>query len=127
MKRELPDLKVTPPVVGEKVTLVIGPDGKQYDLPVLGGTHGPKVIDVRRLYADTGYLTYDPGFMSTANCDSAITYIGRSPTSTASAAFSCIAATPSKTLPHRRTSSKSAISCSTESCQRRRNSAPSAT
>ena len=75
MKRELPDLTVTPPVVGEKVTLVIGPDGKQYDLPVLGGTHGPKVIDVRRLYAETGYLTYDPGFMSTANCDSAITYI----------------------------------------------------
>jgi citrate synthase len=75
MKRELPDLKVTPPVEGEKVSIVFHADGKQYDLPVLGGTHGPKVIDVRPLYAETGYLTYDPGFMSTASCDSAITFI----------------------------------------------------
>ncbi|MBN8454284.1 citrate synthase [Accumulibacter sp.] len=75
MQRELPDLKVTPPVEGEKVRIVFQADGKQYELPVLGGTHGPKLIDVRRLYAETGYLTYDPGFMSTASCDSAITYI----------------------------------------------------
>jgi hypothetical protein len=75
MPRELPDLKVTPPVEGEKVRIVFHADGKQYELPVLGGTHGPKLIDVRRLYAETGYLTYDPGFMSTASCDSAITYI----------------------------------------------------
>jgi citrate synthase len=75
MQRELPDLKVTPPVEGEKVSIVFHADGKQYELPVLGGTHGPKLIDVRRLYAETGYLTYDPGFMSTASCDSAITYI----------------------------------------------------
>ena len=63
MKRALPDLTVAQPVAGEKVTLVFHADGKQYDLPVLGGSHGPKVIDVRRLYAETGYLTYDPGFM----------------------------------------------------------------
>ena len=75
MQRELPDLKVTPPVEGEKVSIAFHADGKQYELPVLGGTHGPKLIDVRRLYAETGYLTYDPGFMSTASCDSAITYI----------------------------------------------------
>ncbi|SBT06499.1 citrate synthase [Candidatus Accumulibacter aalborgensis] len=75
MKRALPDLTVDQPAAGEKVTLVLHADGKQYDLPVLGGTHGPKVIDVRRLYAETGYLTYDPGFMSTANCDSALTFI----------------------------------------------------
>ncbi|QKS30355.1 citrate synthase [Accumulibacter sp.] len=75
MQRELPDLKVTPPVEGEKVSIVFQADGKQYELPVLGGTHGPKLIDVRRLYAETGYLTYDPGFISTASCDSAITYI----------------------------------------------------
>ncbi len=75
MQRELPDLKVTPPVEGEKVSIVFPADGKQYELPVLGGTHGPKLIDVRRLYAETGYLTYDPGFMSTASCDSTITYI----------------------------------------------------
>ncbi len=75
MARVLPELMVVPPQVGEKVTIVFHADGKQYDLPVLGGTHGPKVIDVRRLYADTGYFTYDPGFLSTASCDSAITYI----------------------------------------------------
>ncbi len=75
MGRKLPDLELVGPVTGDKVTLTFHADGKQYDLPVLGGTHGPKVIDVRRLYAETGYFTYDPGFMSTASCDSAITYI----------------------------------------------------
>jgi len=45
------------------------------DLPVLGGTIGPDVIDIRSIYAQTGKFTYDPGFMSTASCKSAITYI----------------------------------------------------
>jgi citrate synthase len=45
------------------------------DLPVLGGTVGPDVIDVRALYAKSGMFTYDPGFMSTASCRSQITYI----------------------------------------------------
>jgi len=75
MARELPKLGTHAPAAGEKVTIVFHADGKQYDLPVLGGTHGPKVIDIRRLYAETGYFAYDPGFMSTASCDSAITYI----------------------------------------------------
>src|SRR6187551_1562874 len=43
--------------------------------PVLSGTLGPDVIDIRTLYAKTGKFTYDPGFMSTAACSSAITYI----------------------------------------------------
>ncbi|MEO8676476.1 MAG: citrate synthase [Casimicrobiaceae bacterium] len=43
--------------------------------PVLAGTIGPDVIDIRTLYAKTGRFTYDPGFMSTASCSSAITYI----------------------------------------------------
>ncbi len=42
---------------------------------VHGGTVGPRVIDVRNLYAKTGYFTYDPGFTSTASCQSEITYI----------------------------------------------------
>ena len=46
-----------------------------YELPVLSGTVGPDVIDIRSLYAKTGLFTYDPGFTSTAACDSAITYI----------------------------------------------------
>jgi len=49
-------------------------DGKTIDLPVLGGTIGPNVIDIGKLTAN-GYFTYDPGFVSTASCESAITYI----------------------------------------------------
>ncbi|WP_428333843.1 citrate synthase [Novosphingobium sp.] len=49
--------------------------GKTVTMPVLGGTIGPDVIDIRKLYGQTGAFTYDPGFTSTASCDSAITYI----------------------------------------------------
>lgn len=61
----------------EKVTLTFDENGQQksYHLPLLTGNLGPKVIDIRDLYAKTGYFTYDPGFTSTASCDSAITYI----------------------------------------------------
>jgi len=45
------------------------------DLPVLEGSVGPTVIDIRKLYADTGRFTYDPGYTSTASCSSKITYI----------------------------------------------------
>ena len=45
------------------------------EMPVYQGTIGPDVIDVRKLYAQTGMFTYDPGFMSTASCQSTITYI----------------------------------------------------
>ncbi|WP_322866074.1 citrate synthase [Aquicoccus sp. G2-2] len=50
-------------------------DGKSYDLPVLSPTTGPEVIDIRKLYANAGVFTYDPGFTSTASCDSTITFI----------------------------------------------------
>jgi citrate synthase len=59
---------------GETATLTFA-DGSTYDLPVLAPTHGPKVLDVQRLYRDTGYFTFDPGFLSTASCDSDITFI----------------------------------------------------
>ena len=59
----------------QTVTLLDNESGKKYDLPVMPGSVGPKVIDVRRLYGDTGYFTYDPGFTSTGSCESAITYI----------------------------------------------------
>ncbi len=55
------------------VTLSYG--GKTLELPVIHGSEGPSVIDVRKLYAETGMFTYDPGFTSTASCDSKITYI----------------------------------------------------
>src|SRR5271154_5919952 len=57
------------------MTLTDNSTGKSIDLPVLEGTIGPKVIDVRKLYGPTGYFTYDPGFMATAACRSSITYI----------------------------------------------------
>ncbi|MGN7158768.1 citrate synthase [Sphingomonas sp. SAFR-052] len=49
--------------------------GKDVEFPVRSGTIGPDVIDIRKLYAQTGAFTYDPGFTSTASCDSALTYI----------------------------------------------------
>ncbi len=60
---------------GEYVSLVDQQANKLADLPVLSGTIGPKVIDVRKLYPETGYFTYDPGFTATGSCESAITYI----------------------------------------------------
>jgi citrate synthase len=50
-------------------------DGTTKDYPVLQGTVGPEVIDIRKLYANTGRFTFDPGFTSTAACESKITYI----------------------------------------------------
>ena len=55
-------------------TLTLG-SNQQTMMPVRSGTIGPDVIDVARLYRDTGCFTYDPGFTSTANCSSRITYI----------------------------------------------------
>jgi len=57
----------------KKATLTV--EGKTVDFPVLSGTVGPDVIDISKLYAQTGMFTYDPGFTSTGSCDSKITYI----------------------------------------------------
>jgi len=54
-------------------TLTIG--NKTYDFPILSGTVGPDVIDIAKLYAQSGMFTYDPGFTSTGSCQSKITYI----------------------------------------------------
>src|SRR5882672_8458747 len=58
----------------KKATLSYG-EGKSIEFPMLSGTVGPDVVDIRTLYAKTGIFTYDPGFMSTASCSSKITYI----------------------------------------------------
>ncbi len=50
-------------------------DGKEYELPIYTPTAGPDVIDIRKLYAQADVFTYDPGFTSTAACDSTITFI----------------------------------------------------
>jgi citrate synthase len=59
---------------GKSATLSVG-SNQQTHLPVRSGSIGPDVIDVGKLYRDTGCFTYDPGFTSTANCSSRITYI----------------------------------------------------
>ena len=59
----------------ETVTLTINSTGQTIELPVMSGELGPKVIDIRRLYADTDMFTFDPGFTSTASAESTITYI----------------------------------------------------
>ena len=56
-------------------TATLTVDGQTVELPILEGTEGPKVIDVRKLYSQTGMFTYDPSYTSTASCDSALTYI----------------------------------------------------
>ncbi|HIC59379.1 MAG TPA: citrate (Si)-synthase, partial [Rhodospirillales bacterium] len=56
-------------------TLTDNSSGEQIELPVMEGTVGPRVIDIRRLYAETGCFTYDPGYTSTGSCESRITYI----------------------------------------------------
>ncbi|HEX7887750.1 MAG TPA: citrate synthase [Ramlibacter sp.] len=58
-----------------KATLSFSNGGPSVEMPVYNGTIGPDVIDIRKLYAQTGMFTYDPGFMSTASCQSTITYI----------------------------------------------------
>jgi citrate synthase len=50
-------------------------EGKTIELPIMNGTIGPDVIDIRKLYAETDAFTYDPGFTSTASCESKITFI----------------------------------------------------
>jgi citrate synthase len=62
-------------VTAGTATLIDNTSGKSVELPVLAGTSGPKVIDIRKLYAETGMFTFDPGFVATASCRSAITYI----------------------------------------------------
>ncbi|PZU79723.1 MAG: citrate (Si)-synthase, partial [Sphingomonas sp.] len=49
--------------------------GQDHDYPVLSGSVGPDVVDIRKLYGQTGAFTYDPGFTSTASCQSKLTYI----------------------------------------------------
>ena len=51
------------------------PSGETVQLPILEGTAGPRMIDIRSLYQQTGMFTYDPGFTCTGSCDSKITFI----------------------------------------------------
>ncbi|MDF1619381.1 citrate synthase [Pseudothioclava nitratireducens] len=61
--------------MAESKTATLTFEGKTIELPILSPTVGPDVIDIRKLYAQGDVFTYDPGFTSTAACDSSITYI----------------------------------------------------
>src|SRR5437879_6918730 len=56
-------------------TLTDNETGKTYDFPIIHGTIGPRLVDIRKFYGDAGMFTYDPGFTSTGSCGSKITYI----------------------------------------------------
>lgn len=60
-------------VTGDTATLTVR--GKNYELPIYAGSIGPYVLDISKLYAETDMFTFDPGFTSTASCQSSITYI----------------------------------------------------
>lgn len=73
---------MTPPFLDEELEIAhleITPGrpggSKAVNLPVLDGILGPSVLDIRKLYSETGCFTFDPGFTSTASCESKITYI----------------------------------------------------
>ncbi|HUZ74819.1 MAG TPA: citrate synthase [Stellaceae bacterium] len=59
----------------ETVTVTDNSNGRSIELPMLSGTIGPKVIDIRKLYAELGHFTFDPGYTATGSCESKITYI----------------------------------------------------
>jgi citrate synthase len=59
----------------ETATVTDNSNGRSVELPMLSGTLGPKVIDIRRLYAGLGHFTFDPGYTATGSCESKITYI----------------------------------------------------
>ena len=64
------------PAVQQKTfTITNDQTGQSWKLPVLDGTTGPSVIDVRKLYAETGHFTFDPSFTSTGSCKSRLTFI----------------------------------------------------
>ncbi|WP_308915173.1 citrate synthase [Jannaschia sp. LMIT008] len=56
-------------------TATVTIDDQTFEMPILSGSTGPDVIDIRKLYGQSGAFTYDPGFTSTAACESSITYI----------------------------------------------------
>ncbi|MGB2440603.1 MAG: citrate synthase [Candidatus Puniceispirillaceae bacterium] len=62
-------------ISNKTVTLTDNQTGSSVDLPLLGGSIGPDVIDIRKLYAQTGQFTFDPGYGATGSCLSGLTYI----------------------------------------------------
>ncbi|HVG81104.1 MAG TPA: citrate/2-methylcitrate synthase, partial [Methylomirabilota bacterium] len=63
------------PGAKNSVTLTDNRTGRSWEFPVIDGSIGPSVIDIRKLYGETDMFTYDPGFTSTGACESKITFI----------------------------------------------------
>lgn len=63
------------PASASKKSATLSVDGKNITLPIYDGKEGPSVIDISKLYGESGHFTFDPGFMSTASCESKITFI----------------------------------------------------
>ena len=59
--------------MADSKTIQLTSEGQTTELPILSGTMGPDVIDIRKLYAEKGLFTFDPGFTSTASCTSTVT------------------------------------------------------
>jgi citrate synthase len=59
----------------DSVTIIDNATGREIELPILNGSQGPSAVDIGQFYRELGYFTYDPGFLSTASCQSAITFI----------------------------------------------------
>ena len=59
----------------DTVTIIDNRSGKEYEYPIIDGTRGPSAVDMRSFYRDSGMFSYDPGFTSTASCQSSITFI----------------------------------------------------
>ncbi len=73
-KTELkPDARSNAP--RETMTITDNTNGHSIEMPLLAGTIGPKVVDIRKLYSDLGVFTFDPGYTATGSCESKITYI----------------------------------------------------
>src|SRR5215471_418427 len=81
MDTKSPAAKAKPPATNtgfqpkETVTVTDNAAGKSVELPLLSGTLGPKVIDIRHLYSELDHFTFDPGYTATGSCESKITYI----------------------------------------------------
>jgi citrate synthase len=63
------------PAGSNSITLTDNRNGQSWEFPIMDGTEGPSVLDVRKFYAETDMFTYDPGFTSTGSCESKITFI----------------------------------------------------
>jgi citrate synthase len=59
----------------DSMTLIDNRTNSRYEYPILDGRRGPSVVDLRSLFKDTGMFTFDPGYTSTASCQSEITFI----------------------------------------------------